>query len=151
MEKFKNMTWDDVRSLSITGKLGPHVGVSSALLLARIKPVWLTTKDVAENFYVHFGHLGFVIDIVPKLSLVPNFLTANYGVFHQENRASFEALCAAYELYQAGPISRHTLNCDIAVGLALGYNQNDIARFIIQNLSKEEFEIWASISRQEMK
>lgn len=145
------MTWDEVRSFSITGKLGPHVGISSALLLARIKPVWLTSKDIAENFYVHFGHLGFMIGRVPKLSLMSNFLSTNHGVFHQENRASFEALCAAYELYQAGPVSRHTLDCDIAVGLALGYNQNDIARFIVHNLWKEEFEIWASISRQEMK
>lgn len=145
------LSWEELNELSTDGKLGPHNLIEAALLVTRRKPVWFATEEEAKTFTEAFGGMGFVYSVVPKL-VEREDCYLKFGVYHQDNPEAFERLVSAWDIHE-GPVhgirvSETTMDFDLALGSALGYREVDLARFIVHNLSREQFMDWKKSKRR---
>jgi len=147
---FFNLTWDEIVSLSENGKVGPYKTAKECTeaLLNGTKPIWFCTFSEGSSFAKSQPEFNFEIIPILKSRLNSNsklksgefmeFLSC--AVFKKENYKSFEKLVKSFEIsdFKRGI----ELSSDIIRGDALGYTNNDIAKFIVHNSTQQKFDEW---------
>jgi len=103
------------------------------------KPIAVVKEELAwlaANRYVETGYIK--MKRIPKLAKRPPNM-AKYAVYRYEE--DFDAVSAAWDLYpyedRGRKFDETTVKFDIALGLALGYTDTDIAHYLKHNYSFE--------------
>jgi len=145
---FQYAKWCDVESWSVTGMLAPHGGsndIELALMLIGRKPAMLATGDLVYN--ITKFNIPVESSLIPRLAKIDNKYY-RYVVYPPGCSHVVDQINAAYALYHK-PSSKKllytTISHHIAMGIVLGYSKDDVAKYIVHNFTKEQFEKWTAL------
>jgi hypothetical protein len=147
---FKNASWDNLVAAGLYGMVGPHQPLfEMTLVLYDRKPAALATEMDARCIRRLLD--DELIEVADQFELrpIPRLMgrgdwSYKYALIRKGNEQAYLDIVAAFDSYPADPTHRIHIcpTFDIALGRALGYREEDIARFLVHHLTREQFEAW---------